>query len=79
MATFSVSVRLQRVTVEATRVSVPLTADLLRQNTDEGETPSIDADKLLQAAINLGRQPSTKWMPDGEQVITAHPLQTPPD
>jgi hypothetical protein len=75
----SVSVRLRRVTVEATRVSVLITPELVRPNTDELGTSSIDTERLWQAAIDQARLPSTEWEPDGEPVITPHPTQTPSD
>jgi len=75
--TFSVSVRLRRVTIETAFVSVSLIPDLLESNFDESGT--IDAEKLMQAAVHLGHQPSTVWNVEGEPEITPHPIQTPPD
>ena len=74
--TFSVSVRLQRVTTETTHVSVPLSQELFSANPDGSET--IDGEKVIAAAIELGRQPETRWSVDGDVAITPHPLQTPP-
>jgi len=76
--TFSVSVRLQRVTTETTHVSVPLSAELLQPNPDGSGTKTINTEKLREAAINLGRIPSTVWSVEGAIVITLHPLQTSP-
>jgi hypothetical protein len=73
----TVSVRLRRVTTETAHVSVPLMPDLLMPNFDQSGT--IDAEKLMQIAVDLGRQPSTIWTLEGEAVITPHPIQTPPD
>ena len=75
--TFSVSVRLKRVTIETAYVSVSLFPDLLEPNLDQSGT--VDAEKLMQAAVRLGHQPSTVWTPEGEPEITPHPIQTPPD
>jgi hypothetical protein len=75
--TFAVSVRLRRVTTETAYVSVPLMRDLLEPNFDQSGT--IDAQKLMQMAVDLGRLPSTIWTLEGEAVITPHPIQTPPD
>jgi hypothetical protein len=74
---FSVSVRLQRVTIETAIVSVPLLPDLVEPNFDE--SGSIDVDKLMQAAVDLGRHPSVTWTAEGEATITPHPIQAPPD
>ena len=74
--TFSVSVRLQRVTTETAHVSVPLSQELFHSNPDGSET--IDGEKVIAAAIELGRHPATRWSIEGELVITPHPLQTPP-
>ncbi len=77
MKTFTVSVRLRRVTTETAYVSVALMPDLLEPNFDQLGT--IDAEKLMQMAVELGRQPSTIWTLEGEAVISPHPIQTPPD
>jgi len=76
--TFSVSVRLQRITTETAYVSVPLTPELMQANVNEPGTTSINTEKLMQAAMDQGRLPSTVWSLDGEPVITPHPIQTPP-
>ena len=74
--TFSVSVRLQRDTTETTHVSVPLSEELLQLNPDGSRTNTIDAEKLIAAAIELGRHPATHWSVEGEVVITPHPVQS---
>ena len=74
--TFSVSVRLQRVTTETAYVSVPLSQELFSAKPDGSET--IDGERVIAAAIELGRQSETRWSVEGEVVITPHPLQTPP-
>jgi hypothetical protein len=70
-----VSVRLRRVTTETTFVSVPLLPDLVDPNFEE--SGSINVEKLMQAAVDLGRQPSVTWTPE-EATITPHPVQAPP-
>ena len=75
--TFSVSVRLQRVTTETAHVSVPLSEELLQPNPDASGASTINPDKLIAAAIELGRLPSTHWSVEGDVVITPHPVQTP--
>jgi len=74
--TYSISVRLQRITIEAAHVSVPLSQELFHRNPDGSET--IDGEKVMAAAIELGRSLATQWSVEGEVVITPHPLQTPP-
>jgi hypothetical protein len=74
--TFSVSVRLRRVTTETAHVSVPFSQELFQSNPDGSET--IDGEKIIAAAIELGRHPATRWNVEGEVVITPHPLQTAP-
>jgi hypothetical protein len=75
--TFSVSVRLRRVTTETAYVSVALVPNLLEPNFDQPGT--IDAEKLVRAAVELGNLPATVWTLEGEAVITPHPIQTPQD
>lgn len=75
--TFSVSVRLKRVTIETAYVSVPLFPELLEPNFDQSGT--IDAEKLMQDAVRLGHHPSTVWTVEGQPEITPHPIQAPPD
>lgn len=76
--TFLVSVRLQRVTTETAHVSVPLSDELFQLNPEGSGTNTINAEKLIAAAIDLGRHPATHWSVEGEVVITPHPIQTPP-
>jgi len=75
--TFSVSVRLQRVTTETAHVSVPLSEELFQLNPNGSGTNTIDAEKLIAAAIELGRHPATHWSVEGQVVIAPHPVQTP--
>jgi hypothetical protein len=77
IGTFSVSVRLRRKTTETARVSVPITDDLTQPN-DEGEGRKLDGEKIMKAALELGRLESTRWEQEGQPQIEPHPLQTPP-
>ena len=74
-ATYSVSFRLQRTTIEFTFVSVPVTADLLVQQPDG--TGQIDVDKMVQRAIEMGKASGVVWQSE-EQQVQPHPIQTPP-
>lgn len=76
---YSLSIRLQRITKEFTHVSVPITPEILQPTADAPNNYRINREKLLRAAINLGLDPRVKWSLDGEAVITAHPLQTAPE
>jgi len=76
--TFSVSVRLQRITTETAYVSVLLTPDLMQVNANVPGTAGINTEKLVQAAMDQGRLSSTVWSLDGEPVIAPHPIQTAP-
>ena len=72
---YSVSFRLRRVTTETAHVSVPLTTEF----TSAEDASKLDTGKLVRAAIDMGRLPSTFWIAEGEAEITLHPFQTPPD
>ena len=76
---YSVSVRLQRITTESAHVSVPITAEMLLPKLSGSSEQKIDVEKLMATAIQLGAHTGTIWKPDGETVIRPHPIQTPPD
>jgi len=76
---FSVSVRVQRTTTETTHVSVLLTTELLEVNPEQPGTRIINLERLIGTAIELGKQPSTIWSPEGDAVIIPHPVQLPPE
>lgn len=73
----SISVRSQRVTTETAHVSVRLSEELLQPNPDGSGTHAIDSEKLIAAAIELGRHPATDWSAEREAVIVPHPIQRP--
>jgi hypothetical protein len=75
---YSVSFRLQRVTTETAHVSVPLSEELWQPNSDGSGTLTINTEKLIATAIELGRLPSTRWSFDGDVLITPHPVQISP-
>jgi hypothetical protein len=76
--TLSISFRLRRTTTEAVHVSVPITDEMTRPN-DKGEGRKLDVDKIIRAALELGKLESTKWTQEGDPQIEPHPLQTPPE
>lgn len=70
----SISVHLRRVTTETAEVSVPITEDVISAN-DEGTGRKPDVDKIIEAALRLGRLDSTPWEVEGEPEISLHPIQ----
>ncbi len=71
--TFSISVTLQRLTKESVNVSVPLTPDLLIENTDGTSSP--DAEKLFLKAVQLGSI-TEGWELESSE-ISINPIQRP--
>ncbi len=76
MATYSVSFRLQRVTVEYAYVSVPVTADIVAEQEDG--TGRIDPTRLVQQAIKLGSLSDVRWHQESVE-ISPHPIQKAPE
>ncbi|GLY88193.1 hypothetical protein Airi02_061220 [Actinoallomurus iriomotensis] len=77
MNTYSISVRLQRTTTEECHVSVPVTGALLQDETDAEGMRHLDGEKVLAAAVQLGRE-ATDWLPEAQD-ISVHPVQKAPD
>lgn len=73
-STLSMSVRLRRVRTETTTVSVPITPDVMRPS-EEGGGPKLDVDKIIEAALQLGKFDSIEWEVEGEPEIQLHPIQ----
>ena len=73
--TYSVSLRLQRITTEFAFVSVPVSADLMIEQPDG--TGRIDVAKMVQRAIEMGQAEGVAWRPE-EQQVQPHPIQIPP-
>jgi len=74
----SMSVRLRRVRTETTTVSVPITQEVMRPS-DEGEGLKMDVDKIIEAALQLGKFDSIEWELEGEPEIQLHPVQNAPE
>ena len=72
------SVRLRRVITEITSVSVPITQEIMRSG-DEGGGPKLDVDKIIEAALILGKLDTTVWEIEGEPEIQLHPIQNAPE
>jgi hypothetical protein len=77
-STLSMSVRLRRVRTETTTVSVPITQEVMRPD-DEGGGLKMDVDKIIEAALQLGKFDSIEWEIEGEPEIQLHPIQNAPE
>lgn len=75
--TLSISVRLRRRQTETAQVSVPITEEVMQAN-DEGGGRKMDVDKIIEAALQLGKLDSTQWEIEGEPEIQLHPVQNSP-
>lgn len=72
---YSVSFRLQRTTVEAAFVKVPVTPDLMIEQPDG--TARIDVEKMVARALEMGQSENVEWRPESH-TIEPHPIQMPP-
>ncbi len=75
-STLSMSVRLRRVRTETTTVSVPITQEVMRPSEEGGS--KMDVDKIIEAALQLGKFDSIEWEIEGEPEIQLHPIQDAP-
>ena len=46
---------------------------------DEGDGPKMDVDKIIEAALQLGKFDSIEWELEGEPEIQLHPIQNAPE
>jgi hypothetical protein len=77
METYSISVRLQRITTEECYVQVPVTGAVMQERAGDDATVRLDPEKLFQAAVWLGQEASD-WSPESQE-ISVHPVQKAPD
>ncbi|MFJ9692856.1 hypothetical protein [Kitasatospora sp. NPDC101183] len=77
MTSYSISIRLQRTTVEEAYVFVPVTGAVMGAEPEDGGYRHLDPDKLLAAAIALGEAPDARWLPERREV-EPHPVQQAP-
>jgi hypothetical protein len=75
--TYSVSVRLRRTTIEEAFVSVPITTDMWKAPDDQGRV-SLDGEKVMAEALNIGSDPETVWTLEEQPKIEHHPIQKAP-
>ena len=73
--TYSRAFRLRRTVTEEAYVSVLVSDELMNPEPDENGNYHLDADKVVQAAVNLGSDPKTHWTIEGKPVIAPHPIQ----
>jgi hypothetical protein len=74
----SISVRLRRSTIETARVTVPITEEVTRPGED-GSARKLDVDKIIDAALRIGKLTSTNWELEGDPEISLHPVQADPE
>ena len=70
----SISVRLRRRQTETAQVSVPITEELMMPN-EQGDGRKLDVDKIIEAALKLGKLEAIQWENEGEPEIQLHPIQ----
>jgi hypothetical protein len=74
-ATYSVSLRLRRVTVEYAYVNVPIVDEVVKL--DEKGVGRIDPSELTRRALAMGLEPEVVWYRE-DQSIELHPIQQSP-
>lgn len=75
-ASYSISLRLRRITVEYAYVNVPVVGDVVKP--DEQGLGRIDVAELTRRAIEMGQRPEVAWYRE-EQRVEPHPLQKAPE
>jgi len=75
-ATYSISIRLRRVTVEYAYVNVPVTDEIIKPD-GQGEG-RIDVTLMTEKAVGMGRMAEVVWYPE-ERRIETHPVQKAPE
>lgn len=75
-ATYSISLRLRRVTVEYAYVNVPVVDDVVKP--DEQGVNRIDVAELTRRAFEMSQRPEVVWYRE-EQQIEPHPIQKAPE
>jgi hypothetical protein len=73
MPTYSISVRLRRITTEEAYVSLPVTSELVHAEAKPGEPVLME--KISAAAIEQATRDSTTWTQEGDVVIELHPIE----
>ena len=75
-ATYSISMRLRRVTVEYAYVNVPVAGDLIKS--DEQGVGRIDVTLMTRKVVEMGQEPEVVWYRE-EQRLEPHPIQKAPE
>lgn len=76
--TYSICFRLRRTIVEDAFVRVSVTDEVFKAYPDKDGKVRLDTEMLIKAAIMLGDDPSTRWLPEDRPTIQLHPWQIPP-
>ncbi|MBO9699525.1 MAG: hypothetical protein J7604_04900 [Sporocytophaga sp.] len=72
--TYSIAIRLQRITHEDAYLSVPLTKDVTKEKEDG--SLGIDFEKLVAEAVKLSQDPKVEWKIETVH-LEPHPVQHP--
>jgi len=72
--TYSIALRIRRITTEDAYVSVMVTDEILKENADGSSR--LDFEKFVAAAIKLGDNPLVEWRVESSH-IEPHPTQGP--
>lgn len=72
MSTFSIALRLRRVTYEDAYIAVPVTDAVVRPKPDG--SMGVDAEALFAEGIRIGQDSRVEWQVESSQ-IEAHPVQ----
>ena len=72
MSTFSIALRLRRVTYEDAYIAVPVTDAVVRPKPDG--SMGVDAEALFAEGIRIGQDGRVEWQVESSQT-EAHPIQ----
>lgn len=76
-ASYSIAVRVRRVTAEEGYVRVPVDASVMNPEPEADGTYRLDGEKVMVRALQLAAEP-TEWRLE-EQSLSIHPSQKAPD
>jgi hypothetical protein len=72
--TFSIAIRLRRITYEDSYLSIPLTSAITKENEDGSH--GVDFEKFVTEAIKLGQDSKVEWKVETIN-LEPHPIQNP--
>ena len=76
-STYSVALRVRRVTYEDAYVAVPVTDAIMKMKEDG--TPGIDFEKLVAEAIRISKDPRVEWQVEESKTEPHQIQQSPPE